>query len=116
MIYARRCPRAIPSTCGGRSVPTSTAISSAWVTRARRDRKSVEQLLEEAGSELSHIVKTNTYITDPRFREPVYREVGRWLQGVFPVSTGLVVAGLAQPDWLMEIDVIAVIPGEEDPS
>ena len=70
----------------------------------------VEQLLREAGSDLSHIVKTTIYITDPRYREPVYRTVGRRLRGVHPVSTGLVVSGLAQPEWLMEIDVIAVIP------
>ncbi len=70
----------------------------------------VEQLLREAGSDLSHIVKTTIYITDPRYREPVYQAVGRWLRGVHPVSTGLVVSGLAQPEWLMEIDVIAVIP------
>ena len=70
----------------------------------------VEQLLREASSDLSHIVKTTIYITDPRHREPVYQTVGRWLRGVHPVSTGLVVSGLAQPEWLMEIDVIAVIP------
>jgi enamine deaminase RidA (YjgF/YER057c/UK114 family) len=29
---------------------------------------------------------------------------------VFPISTGLVVTALGQPQWLMEIDVIAVIP------
>ncbi|MCQ3813864.1 MAG: RidA family protein [Acidimicrobiia bacterium] len=70
----------------------------------------VEQLLHEAGSDLTHIVKTTIYITDPRYREPVYQTVGRWLRGVHPVSTGLVVSGLAQPEWLMEIDVIAVMP------
>ena len=70
----------------------------------------VEQLLREAGSDLSHIVKTTIYITDPRYRQPVYQTVGRWLRGVHPVSTGLVVSGLAQPEWLMEIDVIAVMP------
>jgi len=70
----------------------------------------VDQLLREADSDLSHIVKTTIYLTDPRHREPVYRTVGRWLRGVHPVSTGLVVSGLAQPEWLMEIDVIAVIP------
>ena len=70
----------------------------------------VEQLLREAGSDLSHIVKTTIYITDRCHREPVYQTVGRWLRGVHPVSTGLVVSGLAQPEWLMEIDVIAVIP------
>ncbi|CPK80132.1 endoribonuclease [Bordetella pertussis] len=45
----------------------------------------VKQLLEEAGSDLSHIVKTTTYLVDPRYREPVYQEVGKWLKGVFPI-------------------------------
>ena len=78
--------------------------------QAEQAMKNVSQLLEECGSELAHIVKTTTYITDPRYREPVYQEVGKWLRGVFPISTGIVVAGLGQPEWLMEIDVIAVIP------
>jgi len=78
--------------------------------QAEQAMKNVKQLLEEAGSDLSHIVKTTTYITDPRSREPVYQEIGKWLKGVFPVSTGIVVAGLAKTEWLMEIDVIAVIP------
>lgn len=78
--------------------------------QAEQAMKNVKQLLEEAGSDLSHIVKTTTYITDPRFREAVYGQVGKYLKGVYPISTGLVVSGLAQPEWLMEIDVIAVIP------
>jgi enamine deaminase RidA (YjgF/YER057c/UK114 family) len=80
--------------------------------QAEQAMANVAQLLHEAGSDLSHIVKTTTYITDPRFREPVYQVVGRWLKGVYPVSTGLVVAGLGRAEWLMEIDVIAVIPSE----
>ncbi len=82
--------------------------------RAQADQamRNVQQLLAEAGSDLSHIVKTTTYITDPRHREAVYQVVGKWLKGVFPISTGIVVAGLAQAEWLMEIDVIAVIPEE----
>ena len=78
--------------------------------QAEQAMNNVRQLLEEAGSDLSHIVKTTIYITDQRFRDPVYQVVGKWLKGVFPVSTGIVVAGLGQPEWLMEIDVIAVIP------
>jgi len=31
---------------------------------------------------------------------------------VFPVSTGLIVEGLARPEYLMEIDVIAEIPAD----
>ena len=72
----------------------------------------VKELLEEAGSSLDHICKITIYITDPRYREAVYRTVGRWLKGVFPVSTGLVIQALARPEWLVEVDVIAVIPDE----
>jgi len=68
----------------------------------------VAQLLGECGASVRDVVKITIYITDPRHREAVYRVVGHHLKGVFPVSTGVVVAGLAQPDWLMEIDVIAV--------
>lgn len=70
----------------------------------------VAMLLDEAGSELSHIVKIVVYITDIRYREAVYRAMGKWLKGVFPVSTGLVVPALARPEWVVEIDVTAVIP------
>lgn len=38
--------------------------------------------------------------------------MGKWLKGVFPISTGVVVSALAQPQWLMEIDVTAVIPDD----
>jgi enamine deaminase RidA (YjgF/YER057c/UK114 family) len=75
--------------------------------------RNVQQLLEEAGSCLEHICKITIYLIDRGYRDPVYRTVGKWLKGVFPVSTGVVVAGLAKPEWLMEIDVIAMIPEEE---
>ena len=74
--------------------------------------KNVKQLLEEAGSCLDHICKITIYLTDSAYRATVYREVGKWLKGVFPVSTGVVVAGLAKTEWLLEVDVIAVIPEE----
>jgi enamine deaminase RidA (YjgF/YER057c/UK114 family) len=38
--------------------------------------------------------------------------MGRWLKGVFPCSTGLVISALARPEWLVEIEVTAVIPDE----
>ncbi|WP_441242451.1 RidA family protein [Tardiphaga sp. 768_D3_N2_1] len=67
-------------------------------------------LLEEAGSRLEDVVKIVIYITDRAYREPVYRVVGKWLKGVYPVSTGIIVQGLAKPEYLMEIDIIAEIP------
>ncbi|HWV43224.1 RidA family protein [Pseudorhodoplanes sp.] len=74
--------------------------------------KCVKILLEEAGARLEDIVRITIYITDRAYREPVYRVVGKWLKGVYPVSTGLIVEGLAKPEYLMEIDVTAVIPAD----
>ncbi len=82
--------------------------------QAERAMANVARLLEEAGSGLDDICKITIYVVDPRYREPVYRVVGRWLRGVFPVSTGLVVSALARPEWLVEIDVTAVIPEERE--
>jgi enamine deaminase RidA (YjgF/YER057c/UK114 family) len=75
--------------------------------------KNIKILLEEAGAKLDHICKVTVYITDRAYREPVYRVIGKWLKGVYPVSTGLIVQALAKPELLMEIDVEAVIPEEE---
>jgi enamine deaminase RidA (YjgF/YER057c/UK114 family) len=68
----------------------------------------IAMLLAEADATLDDIVKVTVYLVDPRYRQSVYRVIGRWLKGVYPVSTGLVVSALARPEWLVEVDVIAV--------
>src|ERR1700761_6390797 len=89
----------------------SVAVGDA-AGQAEKAMANIEMLLREAGSKLEHICKITIYIIDPRYREAVYRVVGKWLKGVYPVSTGLVVSALARPEWLVEIDVTAVIPDE----
>ena len=81
--------------------------------QAEQAMRNVKQLLEECGSKLAHVCKITVYITDRAYREPVYREIGKWLKGVYPCSTGLIVEGLARPEWVMGIDVEAVIPDKE---
>jgi len=78
--------------------------------QARQAMDNVETLLSEAGARLEDVCKLVIYLTDSSYREAVYRVVGSRLRGVFPVSTGLVVSALARPEWLVEIDVTAVIP------
>lgn len=78
--------------------------------QAEKTMENIAVLLEEAGGKLEHICRVVVYLTDIRYREAVYRTMGKWLKGVFPVSTGLVVEALARPEWLVEIEVTAVIP------
>ena len=78
--------------------------------QTRKTMENIQLLLRETGAELSHICRIVVYLTDIRYREAVYREIGRWLKGVFPVSTGIVVQAFARPEWVVEIEATAVIP------
>ena len=88
---------------------SNVGIGNATV-QTEQAMRNVKQLLEEQGAKLADVCKINIYITDPRYREAVYRVVGKWLKGVYPVSTGIVVQALARPEWVVEVDVFAVIP------
>jgi enamine deaminase RidA (YjgF/YER057c/UK114 family) len=95
----------------GQDLDTGKSVAAAdAAAQADYAMGNVARLLAEAGGGLEHICKITIYLTDTRYREAVYRTVGKWLKGVFPVSTGLVVSALARPEWLVEIDVIAVLP------
>jgi enamine deaminase RidA (YjgF/YER057c/UK114 family) len=78
--------------------------------QAEQVMANVETLLAEAGAAIEHVVSCTVYLTDIRHREAVYRVLGRHLKGVYPVFTGLVVAALARPEWLVEVTVVAVRP------
>jgi enamine deaminase RidA (YjgF/YER057c/UK114 family) len=98
----------------GQDLETSENVGVGDVeAQAEQAMQNIKQLLDEAGGTLEHIVKVTVYLVDPRYRETVYRVMGRWLKGVHPVSTGIVVAALARPEWLVEIDAIAVLGGEQ---
>lgn len=95
----------------GQNLDTSESVGIADVkAQTEQAMANIDMLLKEAGSELSHLVKLTIYLVDPRYREDVYRTIGRWTKGVHPISTGIVVSALARPEWLVEVDAIAVIP------
>jgi 2-iminobutanoate/2-iminopropanoate deaminase len=69
----------------------------------------IKAVLEAAGGSLDSLVMTTTYITDRQYREG-YNEVRR---GMYkkdpPTSTLVIVKGLANEDYLIEIAGIAVL-------
>jgi enamine deaminase RidA (YjgF/YER057c/UK114 family) len=78
-------------------------------TQAVQVFENLKCALSAAGLDLTHLVKVTIYITDARYRDPL-REVNlRYLATDKPVSTLLVVAALARPEYLIEIDAIAAI-------
>ena len=81
--------------------------------QADQAMQNIKQVLEEAGSKLEHIVKATVYVTDWRYREPVYAAIAKYMKDIYYCSTGVTVTGLARPEWIVEIDVTAVIPDDE---
>ena len=94
---------------------TGTSLDGVFVglgdagAQADQAMKNIKSLLEEAGSGLDDTCKITIYLADRSYRDAVYQAVGKYLKGVFPVGTGLIVDGFASPKILVEIDVDAVV-------
>jgi len=69
--------------------------------------RNIAAILADAQMRLADIVKVTTFATSPD-QLPVLKEVrDRVLGGHRPASTLLIVAGLARPEWLVEVEVYA---------
>jgi 2-iminobutanoate/2-iminopropanoate deaminase len=77
--------------------------------QARVAFRAIQAHVEAAGGTLANLVKLTTYLTDIRHRAdilPVREEIfGKKL----PASTLVGVAALAHPDWLIEVEAVAVL-------
>jgi enamine deaminase RidA (YjgF/YER057c/UK114 family) len=71
--------------------------------------ENLKKALASVGADFSHLVKITAYLTDPRYREALTSVRSQYLQTDLPASTLVVVAGLANPDWLVEIEGVAYL-------
>lgn len=69
----------------------------------------IEAALTEAGGSLKGITRLTTSLVDRDHRKAVYEVIGTRLKDVFPVSTGLIAAGLPRPELTVQIDAEAMI-------
>jgi reactive intermediate/imine deaminase len=71
--------------------------------------KNLQAALTSAGATFKDVVKMNTYMTDLS-QLPVVRDVrARYFGDVAPASTLVQVVHLARPEFLIEVEVIAVV-------
>jgi len=76
--------------------------------QAREALRALKSLVESAGGTMGSIVKLNTYLTDIRYR-PDLASVRQEIFSKAPASTLVEVSALAHPDWLIEVEAIAVL-------
>jgi len=71
--------------------------------------KNLEACLKAAGATWSDVVKTNTFVTDYQAFSQCSDVRMRYFGVASPTSTTIQISGLAQPEAMVEIEMIAVI-------
>jgi enamine deaminase RidA (YjgF/YER057c/UK114 family) len=80
-------------------------------TQTRRCIEIISDALAQAGASLTDVVRTRVFITDRDDADAIGRVHGEFFGDVRPASTMVVVAGLLDPRWKVEIEADAVIDG-----
>ena len=77
--------------------------------QARRCLEIIVSALEEAGASAEHVVRTRMFITPQADFDEIGRAHAEVFGGVRPATAAVVVHGLLDPRWLVEIEADAVL-------
>jgi enamine deaminase RidA (YjgF/YER057c/UK114 family) len=91
------------------TAPIGTDSSDPY-EQAQRCLEIVVAALYEVGARPEHVVRTRVYLVDAGDWEAVGRAHGEVFADVRPASAMVVVAGLLDPAWRVEIEAEALIP------
>ena len=70
----------------------------------------INEALTQAGTSLENVVRTRMFITDAAHWPEVARAHGEVFADIRPAATAVIVAGLLDPAWQVEIEAEAVLP------
>ncbi len=85
-------------------------IADGIAAQVERTLQNLLEVLDAAGMGPENLVKMTTYLTD-RAHGSVFREVrDRMIGASAPTETMIVIAGLARPEMLIEIEAIVAAP------
>jgi len=72
--------------------------------------ENLQAVLKAAGATFNDVVKLTTYTTNIAYRATIADVRARYFTSYFPPNTFVVVASLATPDYLLEIEAVAACP------
>jgi enamine deaminase RidA (YjgF/YER057c/UK114 family) len=91
------------------------AVDPSVASQTRRCLDIIGAALEEAGASYADVVRTRLFLVDPADFPEVADVHGEVFSAIRPACTGVVVAGLLDPRWRIEIEAEAVVD-QPDPS
>jgi enamine deaminase RidA (YjgF/YER057c/UK114 family) len=78
-------------------------------TQARRCLEIILDALYRAGAQASDVVRTRSFLTDVSYADAVGNAHGEVFSQIMPASTMIVVAGLLDERWKVEIEAEAIV-------
>ena len=78
--------------------------------QARRAFANLATVLRNAGSGLEHVVKVTILVTDMTVIDQIIGLRREFFTPPYPADTIAQVVSLAQPEWQIEIEAVAVVP------
>lgn len=87
----------------------SPAHRGDFKAQARGAYDAIKALVESQGGTMADIVKITTYVTDMRYRVDLAPVREEYFGKKGPASTLVEVSALAHPDWMIEIEALAVL-------
>ena len=94
--------------------PDGRTVSGGPLEQARRCCSVIVEALRALGADPEHVVRTRMYLTRAADWEQVGQAHGEAFCAARPAATMVVVAGLLDPDWRVEMEAEAVIPGDQE--
>jgi 2-iminobutanoate/2-iminopropanoate deaminase len=80
-----------------------------FTAQARGAHQAIKALVESQGGTMANVVKITTHVTDIRYRADLAPIREEFFGTKGPASTPGEISALAHPDWLIEVEAIAVI-------
>ena len=87
-----------------------TAAKGDVYGQARRIFEIIGKALADAGAGFEHVTRTRVILTDIKLWDDAARAHAEIFKDIRPVTTVMAVSGFVDPDWLIEIEVDAVVP------
>jgi enamine deaminase RidA (YjgF/YER057c/UK114 family) len=87
-----------------------TAAKGDVYGQARRIFEIIGKALADAGAGFEHVTRTRVILTDIKLWDDAARAHAEMFKDIRPVTTVMAVSGFVDPDWLIEIEVDAVVP------
>ena len=80
--------------------------------QTRQALENIHDVLAHAGGTMDDVAKVTVFVTDVSEIATIHKVRYEFFRPPYPASTLVQVAQLIDPDWLIEIEAIAVIPGD----